>query len=403
MATSQSPVVPKSRLEDSSKANSLAIDEARRAQTAERQSMATRRSLQRQYRRAVRKGDVSTIAGLGRHMTDMGLSPLGGGGIQSAEENDRIANDRAYNRADQINQATGRGADPNGSPAEATGVANDIEAGASKVVRRVAPPAAKTVIGDTREKFIEDVGRSALFQDGDSDAIERAATRGSKFGITKEQLMVHSQDGDATPSGIAKAKADAASRKEPVFSPVEDEEPSDLMKMATGYKAKSDGLKGQIEEGRASVEAQLASNPMEDEIPEPSLPVLSRSAVADAQSARDDYAKAKAEDNEADWQSRYWNTNVADLDKNDPRYAAAKIKHEAFRGRLWGQPSKEESETSMIHQAILEGVDISGITRQDQALHSKYKKALDIQRRYDESNSAALAIRQRGSNLLPTP
>jgi hypothetical protein len=103
------PIKPVSRLEDASLGNSNAIAEQRRATNAERQSMAVERSMQRQYRRAVRRNDMQAISVLGSQMSDMGLSRTGGGGIQDSQENNRIASDRAFNRADQLNQAGGRG------------------------------------------------------------------------------------------------------------------------------------------------------------------------------------------------------------------------------------------------------------------------------------------------------
>ena len=254
------PIKPVSRLEDASLGNSQAIAEARRATSSERQSMAVERSMQRQYRRAVRKGDMQTISVLGSQMSDMGLSRTGGGGIQDSQENNRIASDRAFNRADQLNQAAGRGgaapesqkgAPHHFAPNVGQGAADDIEAAAgapgaigargtngqtgTNTVSPNSRPAGTAFQRESkllpennpapssggqkkllpRAQFIADLKGSELIKNQDSDAIERAAKRGADFGIGRDQIEAFARGGDATPSGAAKEKADAlASRNE---------------------------------------------------------------------------------------------------------------------------------------------------------------------------------------------
>jgi hypothetical protein len=315
------PIKPVSRLEDASLGNSQAIAEARRATSSERQSMAVERSMQRQYRRAVRKGDMQTISVLGSQMSDMGLSRTGGGGIQDSQENNRIASDRAFNRADQLNQAAGRGGtapEPQKgtphpfAPNVGQGAADDIEAaaGASGAVgargtngqtgtstvspnsrpagtafqreskllpeNNPAPSSAGIKGVDNRSKFIADLDKSELFKEGDAGAIERAVARGDRFGITREQVLARQQGRDATLSGIAKEKEAIAKREEEkdtdvVMGPEAPPEDS-LIAEATRIQRAGNKAKELTNEGIASTNKALEDrSPIEDYVPEPTI------------------------------------------------------------------------------------------------------------------------------------
>lgn len=127
-------ILPESRLTTKDPlANQRAIDDQRRAANSERISMATTRTMQRQYRRAVRHGDLKAISVLGQEMQGLGVNPLGGGGITSALQQQQIAVDRANGRADLQMKIRG-GLNP-GSRADVAAV----DRGASNITKAGSP------------------------------------------------------------------------------------------------------------------------------------------------------------------------------------------------------------------------------------------------------------------------
>lgn len=315
------PIKPVSRLKDASLANSNAIAEARRATNSERHQMGRERLLQRKWRWAASRNDYAGMAAYGDQLDALKVSRTGGVGIQDSQENNRIAADRAFNRADQLNQAGGRGgaaAEPQ-KPAPhpfarnvGQGAADDIEAAAGApgaagergtrgqtgngTINPNARPAGTADVRQSRllpennpapsstgssklrprAQFIADLDKSELFKDGDAGAIERAVARGDKFGITREQVLARQQGRDATLSGIAKEKEAIASRQpeqrdDVVLGPEAPPEDS-LIAQATRIQRAGKEAKQLTDEGIAFTDKALENrSPIEDYVPEPPI------------------------------------------------------------------------------------------------------------------------------------
>jgi hypothetical protein len=210
---------PTSRLGANTVSASRALDAQRRANSAQRQGMALERTMQRKYRRAVRNNDLQAISTYGGQLDKMQISKFGGGGIQSAEENDLQAARRAERAREIGNQVgketdrlTGRNNTVGGDSASRTDSglgAPDGEAGLKELERAepnsqaeadaLASDAAKErqkIFGGSfvtpRNKFFSDLENSESIKSGNPEAIGAAAEAGKKFGITRDQIEAFS-------------------------------------------------------------------------------------------------------------------------------------------------------------------------------------------------------------------
>ena len=460
---------PTSRLDANTVASSRAMDASRRAVSDQRQGMAVERMLQRKWKRAVRKDDYGAMAAIGNEMKGMGLSRIGKGGIQSSEQNDL----EAFRRAETARRTGNRAAKemdailgPDGEepakageapPKEDAGaaieknVANDrasADAGYGRPAGTPSDPASKlfpennpapsSAFGgkpkwqpDSRKQFIADLEKSDSFKRGDSEAIERAAKRGAKYGISKEQLMLRASGRDSRPSDVAKAlEVDRQNESNPdILKPEPSEilkpEPSEMVKEA--MRIRGLGLqsisKDILDRKLATVDSEAKTRRLlgRDEMQPSADPDFSESRALrgvgqkkrDAQFAENEKARKEELD-----QTIYWNTPEQEIlgkkrdsngrtfyRKDDPRYVPMKIKKEAYDSSLLvdfktpgglNTPDILERKrmtyikNQMIGKAIELGTDISGFTKQDPEWHAQYQ----IAREDDQKLKSAMASLQ---------
>jgi len=211
---------PTSRLGANTVSASRALDAQRRANSAQRQGMALERTMQRKYRRAVRNNDLQAISTYGGQLDKMQISKFGGGGIQSAEENDLQAARRAE-RAREIGNQVGEETDrltgknktigDNGTNrTDSVAGAPDGDTGTKTMKKKEANPQAESdalasdaakerqkIFGvsfkDRANQFFSDLENSKSIKRGDPKAIGAAAEAGKKFGITRDQIEAFSQ------------------------------------------------------------------------------------------------------------------------------------------------------------------------------------------------------------------
>jgi len=215
---------PTSRLGANTLAASRAMDAKRRATSAQRQGMGFERTMQRRYRQAVRNKDIQAASFYGSQLGDMGVSKSGGAGIQSTEENNFQAARRAE-RAREIGNQVGQETDrltgknqPSGTvDTKASPASSGTPDGEAEITRLTADAVEQSSGGASlaedvkkfggsfispRNQFIADLKKSKLIKDEDPNAINVAAERGAKFGITKDQIEAFSQGLDANKSAI---------------------------------------------------------------------------------------------------------------------------------------------------------------------------------------------------------
>ena len=227
-----------------------ANDGFRRATAEERIGMANVRTLQRKHRWAVRDGDFQAVAEISGILGKMGVDPTSGGGITDALQQQRIAADRAKNRADKQMQIRGVGVDANGKPnvpvnpgnregaaaveqgaASATppagtapAVASPPSAGPSATPPAGTAPAASLAakngqplslaqednasrarsqasgafgkpfvneFSDSKSKFAADLDRSDLIQNGNPTALKNADARGKILGLRPGEIRAY--------------------------------------------------------------------------------------------------------------------------------------------------------------------------------------------------------------------
>jgi hypothetical protein len=451
---------PQSRLDDRTLANSRAIDASRRAASDQRQRMGVERSMQRQFRRAVRHGDIQAISALGNQMDSMGLSRIGKGGIASAEENDAEAFRRAETQRQagaqvgrEIDAMTGRGGvspvgmgarpdqgaegpvmpsagqqieaatrtlNPRASAGAGYGRSIDpkhnLDSEADRAVRSreqlgvsdgpvngPAQPGWMAGMADNRQKFIYDLNRSDLFKSGDADALERAATRGAKFGISKDQLIAHSQGKEATPEAMARDKAEQAEldKVAEAFGSSGTDEPSDLMKMAMGIKSKAEDLGQQISSGMASVDksrseiASLLADNEKNQIPFEATPEESARLGRLVESRR--FIR-----NEIEKQRQADEKEYGDKVSVGIRDSAAKQAAREF-GNPYSLKSPEQKQRErqiIINEAIKGRVDITSLTKNDPALAAAYDQELALRKDAKSRFAAADNLEKQAANLL---
>lgn len=265
---------PQSRLDANTVAASRAVDAQRAAVNAERQGMQTERSLQRKYRRAVRKDDFAAAADIAKTLALTGGTTVGPV-IRKAEEERMVAGQRAIDRASLQEKIRNGGAttplpgDPRAVEGEGGNPPPKVDAKGQEGADEVAGQAAKTAnpnatagagrgksikkdgsetVGDkneaadsieaqgsaapviassegqvkksdgkwrpnNRQNFIEDLRSSDLFKSGDQNAVERAVKRGEGLGISRDQVEAFSRGDDASLSAIAKEKANQLASK----------------------------------------------------------------------------------------------------------------------------------------------------------------------------------------------
>lgn len=467
------PIKPVSRLEDASLGNSNAIAEARRAASSERQSMAVERTMQRQFRRAVRRNDLQTISVLGSQMSEMGLSRTGGGGIQDSQENNRIATERAFNRSDLLNRAGGRGGvapqplreQPMANPENGAqgpllpsqkNEADDIEAAAGvfdaprKTNGRtgeetVNPRSRRAGTADVREsrlipennpspsrdtknnllpraQFVADLKSSELIKNQDSSAIERAAKRGADFGISREQIEAFSRGGDASPSGIAKQRADTLASKKRIEEGSRDliaeKDTEELVGKATKLRDAYREIRSVPEISAPSRYGPQGDIPMgPDVIPEPPIknPIAKASAPVfkplDPSSA--DYWNVDPESVAGKKTMGVFKVSY-DGDRSDPRYPVMRIKAEAIdevggldysgnRHKVRPDIARENAiQETIIKKSIKSNLDISDYARASGPdFYSKYQKALELDRVYKTATADLKKTELQVSNLFP--
>ena len=465
---------PTSRLDANTVASSRAMDAGRRAVSDQRQGMAVERMLQRKWKRAVRKDDYGAMAAIGNEMKGMGLSRIGKGGIQSSEQNDL----EAFRRAETARRTGNRAAKemdailgPDGEepakageapPKEDAGaaieknVANDrasADAGygrpagtpsdpSSRLLPENNPAPSSALAGkpkwqpDSRKQFIADLEKSDSFKRGDPEAIERAAKRGAKYGISKEQLMLRASGQNSRPSDVAKAlEVDRQNESNPdILKP----EPSKTVKKdmrIRGFDLQSisgDILDREIAtfDSQAKTRRLLGRDEMQPS-PDPDFSE-SRALVAKkkadkklaAQEKKLGDKEANIRNSKAQQEADYWNVDPASItsgistanivDRSDPRYEAMKIKEESFNeasrlkytagsffdtihGRASADQLNKNSQNyindarqKMVSKAIERGVDISGFTKQDPEWHAQYQSA----REDDQKIKSAMASLQ---------
>lgn len=468
---------PTSRLDANTVASSRAMDASRRATSDQRQGMAVERMLQRKWKRAVRKDDYGAMAAIGNEMKDMGLSRIGKGGIQSSEQNDL----EAFRRAETARRTGNRAAKemdailgPDGEEPAKAGEAPPKEDAGAAIERDVAnerssegagygrpagtpsdpssrllaennPAPSSTLAGkpkwqpDSRKQFIADLEKSDSFKRGDSEAIERAAKRGSKYGISKEQLELYANNEKASPSmGRAllekkqkggpdqKALEREESIKKRLWDPVKPGEETAL-EGATRVRnsgIKLDSIKEDIfDRELAIVDSEAKTRRLrgrDDMQPSPD-PDFSESRALLEKKKEDKELAAQTKKAEmleglkAQGEADKWNVDPnkflfdeAGVERigvrDDPRYAALKLKKDAFEEAWWKEgkilpfgankdaPAKQNAlaKKLMIEKSIQQGVDISGFTKQDPEWHAQYESA----RMDDQKLKSAMASQQ---------